>query len=273
MPERLQKVLARAGIGSRRKCEAIIRAGRVTVNGRTATIGMKVNPSSDDIRLDGERIQPAQEEVYLILYKPVGVLSSFRSQGGKPTLLDLVDVPQRLFPVGRLDLKSEGLVLLTNNGELANRIQHPRYEHEKEYRVLLNRLPDASQLSTLRRGVVLPDGTKALPMRIWRDEEHDQAPWIRMVLRQGRKRQIREMVKTIGLSVRKLIRVRIGPVVLGNLRPGEWRALTKSEIGHLKSYATSITGRHIGSNSYRHRKPRRKHKSNDQQKRRSGRSG
>ncbi len=229
MPERLQKILARTGLGSRRTCEALISAGRVVVNGRVATLGMKADADVDAIYVDGERIDSKEKSVYIAVNKPPGVLSSRRSQGGNRTVFDLVDIPQRTFIVGRLDLRSEGLLLLTNDGELANLLLHPRYEHEKEYRVLLDRMPDDAQLTNLTDGVMLPEGVKSLPARIWRENFSTDIPWVRIVLRQGRKRQIREMMRALGLEVRRLIRVRIGPIKLGNLQPGTWRFLSKSE--------------------------------------------
>lgn len=229
--ERLQKVLARSGYGSRRSCEALIKEGRVTLNGQIAEIGASANPEIDDIRVDGIQLKPAEPKTYIVLNKPVGVLSSLRSQGGKSTVRDLVKSKERLYPVGRLDVKSEGLILLTNDGELTNRLTHPRYEHEKEYRVLLNRRPDDSQLEAWRRGVILPDGSKALPAQCWL--ENDQATWLRVVMRQGRKRQIRETARVLGLQVRRLIRVRIGGLKLGDLKPGQFRELSKTEIHRL----------------------------------------
>ncbi|MGD8552825.1 MAG: S4 domain-containing protein, partial [Anaerolineales bacterium] len=142
MSERLQKVLAHAGVASRRKSEELIRQGRVTVDGGRAEIGMKVEPDEVEIRVDGKKISAPERKVYILLNKPTGVLSSTRSQGGLPTVLDLVSIDERVYPVGRLDLDSEGLILLTNDGDLANRLTHPRYEHEKEYRVQLDRRPD-----------------------------------------------------------------------------------------------------------------------------------
>jgi len=231
--ERLQKVLARSGYGSRRSCEALIEAGRVTINGQRAEIGALANPEMDDICVDGNQLKPAERKIYFVLNKPVGVLSSLRSQGGKPTVRDLVKSKERLYPVGRLDLKSEGLILLTNDGELTNHLTHPRYEHEKEYRVLLNRRPDASQLGAWRRGVVLPDGSKALPAQCWLENDQGQTAWLRVVMRQGRKRQIRETARVLGLHVRKLIRVRFGALKLRDLKPGQFRELSRTEIRRL----------------------------------------
>ena len=238
MSERLQKILARSGLGSRRSCETYIRDGRVTVNGIVASIGMKADPVVDDIRIDGKRIEKQEKPVYIAAYKPRGVLSSNISQGGKPTVFELVDIPQRTFIIGRLDLDSEGLILLTNDGNLTNRLLHPRYEHEKEYRVLLDRIPDSAQFKALAAGVMLPEGVKSLPARVWRGGSSTDKHWVRIVLRQGRKRQIREMMRVLGLEVRRIIRVRIGPIRLGNLKSGMWRYLSKSELKRIQRLST-----------------------------------
>jgi 23S rRNA pseudouridine2605 synthase len=228
--ERLQKVLARSGYGSRRSCEELIQAGRVTINGRRADIGTLVNPEVDEIYVNGDQLKPAERKVYIALNKPEGVLSSLRSQGGKPTVRDLVKTKERIYPVGRLDVDSEGLILLTNDGELTDLLTHPRYGHEKEYRVLLNRKPEETQLDAWRKGMVLPDGSKSLPAKCWLEDDQGQAPWLRVVMRQGRKRQIREIARALGLHVRKLIRVRIGGLHLGDLQPGQYRELNQNDI-------------------------------------------
>lgn len=234
MPERLQKVLSRSGLDSRRKCEALIRDGRVTVNGNVAELGCSVDPHLDEICVDGKRIQPPERFVYMALNKPVGVLSSLKSQGGRATVCDLVDYSGRLYPVGRLDAASEGLILLTNDGDLTNLLTHPRYGHEKEYRVLLNKRPSTQQINAWRRGVILPDGARSLKARCWMEEPKGDNAWLRVVLRQGRKRQIRETARMLGLKVLKLIRIRIGGLWLGELQPGEWRILNESEVATLK---------------------------------------
>jgi 23S rRNA pseudouridine2605 synthase len=233
--ERIQKILARSGLGSRRSCEEFIKAGRVTVNGMPVRLGEKADPEKDELRLDGELIRSQESLVYIILNKPLGVLSSRKSQGGHQTVVDLVDIPERVFPVGRLDLDSQGLILLTNDGNLANKLTHPKYGHEKEYQVLLDRLPDQKQLSIWRRGVTLEDGSKTSPAKVEKMGKSGEARWVRVILKQGKKRQIRETAKVLGLKVLKLIRVRIGPIRLGNLKSGMWRALTPDEERKLRA--------------------------------------
>lgn len=232
--ERLQKYLARAGIGSRRKCEDLIRSGRVTVNGKVAKIGQSVNESEDQVHLDGERVTGAERLVYIVMNKPPKVLCSLNSQGGHSTVIDLIKVRERVYPVGRLDLESQGLILLTNDGDLANLLSHPRYGHEKEYRVLLDRVPDPSQLKDWRRGVLLATGEKTMPARVYIERNSRNQAWIRLTMRQGMKRQIRKTAQTLGLSVIKLIRVRIGPLKLAGLDLGGWRFLSRNEVNDLK---------------------------------------
>jgi 23S rRNA pseudouridine2605 synthase len=234
-PQRLQKILAQAGLGSRRACEELIRQGRVTVNGRTALLGSSADPESEEIRVDGEALPKPEAAVYVALNKPVGVVSSSAAQGDRSTVCDLVDLPTRLYPVGRLDVESEGLILLTNDGETTYRLTHPKHGHEKEYRVLLNRAPDEEQIEAWRRGVILPDGEKALPAAVDLAESTGRKAWVRVVMRQGRKRQIRETARVLGLRVERLIRVRIDGLRLGDLRPGQWRRLSAAEIQRLKS--------------------------------------
>ena len=232
--ERLQKILANAGIGSRRSCEALIADGRVSVNGIRATLGDKADPQRDKIRLDGELIQPKEAVVYILLNKPPGILSSVKSQGNLKTVLQLVQVKERVYPVGRLDVQSEGFLLLTNDGALTNRLTHPRYQHEKEYRVQVNRKPDREQLETWRRGVVLRDGIKTKPAQVWIEKITKQGTWLGVVLTEGRKRQIRETAQAVGLHVVRLIRIRMGSLELGDLPLGAWRYLTPQELTRLE---------------------------------------
>jgi len=240
--ERLQKILASAGFGSRRACEEIIRAGRVRVNGQPVKLGDSADSAHDTITVDGKRIHVAQTHTYIVVHKPKGVIGAAWDERGRQTVRDLVPVGGQLVPVGRLDMDSEGLVLLTDDGELTHRLTHPRYEHEKEYEVLVNGQPDEATLNRWRRGVELPDfdshtldGGRTLPAKveIIRRVGTDGA-WLRVTMREGRKRQIRRVASLLGHSVRQLVRVRIGPVHLSNLKPGQWRHLTPSEISNLK---------------------------------------
>lgn len=235
MEERLQKLMSHAGMGSRRDCEAIIAAGRVTVNGRIASLGMKADLELDRVLVDGKPLKPPEKLVYVALYKPRGVISAAEAEDTRPTVRDLVELPGHLYPVGRLDVDSEGLILLTNDGDLTNRLTHPRYGHEKEYRVLVARRPDDEQLATWRRGVVLEDGYRTAPAEVRVEEHYGKGAWLRVTLREGRKRQIRAMGSLTGLPVVKIIRLRMGSVYLGNLKPREWRLLTPQEVASLKT--------------------------------------
>lgn len=234
MEERLQKILSRAGLGSRRACEVLIAAGRVRLNGSVAELGSKADPAKDQITLDGKPLPKAEPLVYIALHKPRGVLSTVESTDPRPTVRDLVPVPGTLYPVGRLDAESEGLILLTNDGELANHLTHPRYGHEKEYRVLVARHPDQEQLDAWRHGVILEDGTHTQPAEVVVEKASGKGAWLRAVLREGRKRQIRETCAKIGLPVVRILRIRIGTLHLGNLKPREWRPLKPVEIASLR---------------------------------------
>ncbi len=236
MQERLQKILAHAGYGSRRACEDFISAGRVRVNGQIASLGQKADSAVDKITVDGKPIAAAEKLTYIALYKPRNVLSTVEKEkdDDRKTVRDLVDAPGHLYPVGRLDYESEGLVLMTNDGDLTNRLTHPRYGHEKEYRVLLARRPDEKQLETWRRGVVLEDGYKTQPVNVRYETGQGKGAWVRVVMGEGRKRQIRETCKQLGLPVVKILRIRIGELRLGNLKPGQWRSLNEREVDELK---------------------------------------
>lgn len=236
MPERLQKILAQAGYGSRRACEDFISAGRVRVNGQLAILGQKADPSIDKITVDGRPIAAAELLTYIALYKPRNVLSTVESERGddRQTVRDLVDAPGHLYPVGRLDFESEGLVLMTNDGELTNQLTHPRYGHEKEYRVLLAKRPDPDQLEAWRRGVVLEDGYKTAPVDVRFETAQGKGAWVRVIMGEGRKRQIRETCKQLGLPIVRILRIRIGTLRVGNLKPRQWRHLTMQEVDELK---------------------------------------
>ncbi|MFN4293791.1 MAG: pseudouridine synthase [Thermoflexales bacterium] len=237
---RLQKLLAQSGFGARRKCEALIVAGRVTVNGQVAQLGATASPG-DDVRVDGKPIALPEEKVYIALHKPVGYASD-RSNPRNKTVFDLVRVPQRLFAVGRLDKDSSGLILLTNDGEFAYRLTHPKFEHEKEYHVLVAGRPSETALQRWRSGVLLPGETAPTApadVQVLRPQprvppEATGGVWLRVVMREGRKRQIRRVAGLLGHPVIQLIRVRVGCVTLGDLESGKWRRLTDGEVAALE---------------------------------------
>ena len=231
--ERLQKILAKSGYGSRRSCEALILSGRVKVNGKPAELGCKVDPENDLILVDGEKIRQQERLIYIALNKPRGIISSTESQDGRETVVDLVNVKERVYPVGRLDFDSEGLILLTNDGRLTYKITHPRFGHEKEYRVLVGKHPDREQLAAWRRGLILPDGARSLPAKVYVESDARNGVWLRVIMREGRKRQIRETGAQIGLPVIRIIRVRIGNLSLGELKPKQWRFLSNKEVNNL----------------------------------------
>jgi 23S rRNA pseudouridine2605 synthase len=237
MQERLQKLLAQAGYGSRRACEEFIVSGRVRVNGLIATLGQKADLSIDKVTMDGKALPKAEALTYIALYKPRNVLSAAEGQDDRQTVRDLIPVDGHLYPVGRLDWDSEGLILMTNDGELTNKLTHPRFGHEKEYRVLVARKPDEKQFEAWRRGVVLDDGDKTAPADVNFLSTSGKGAWIRVIMGEGKKRQIREVGRLLGLPVVKIIRLRIGTLKLGSLKPRQWRYLTADEISDLKGEA------------------------------------
>jgi pseudouridine synthase len=237
----VQKILARAGVAARRKAEEMVRQGRVTINGVTAKLGDKADPSADSIKLDGKRVQTTQGHRYLLLNKPRGVLTAVADEAGRPTVLELVPQPMRkaLIPVGRLDYQTEGLLLLTDDGEFAQRISHPRYGCHKTYEVKVKGTPEERQLDRLRHGIVL-DGKRTSPCRIQflkstaaRGEETGNS-WFGVELAEGRTRQIREMFFRIGHPVQKLRRIAIGGLRDENLPVGALRELTEREVAMLR---------------------------------------
>jgi 23S rRNA pseudouridine2605 synthase len=233
--ERLQKVLAHAGVASRRKAEELIQQGRVTVNGKIVTqLGTRVDPDRDEVRVDSERIQTASSFVYIMVNKPRGVLSVMEDDRDRKSLGNLVPAPTRLYPVGRLDASSEGLILLTDDGGLANLLTHPRYQHEKEYLVLVNGRPSDSTLQAWRRGVLLDEKLTA-PARVGVVRSQGDSTLLRVAMYEGRKRQIRRVASLLGHPVRELTRVRLGPLQLGTLEIGQWRYLTPKEVRELEA--------------------------------------
>ena len=228
--ERLQRALARAGFGSRRSAEELIAQGHVTVNGTVATIGDKVDVTIDVVAVRGATVNLDPRVRYLALHKPKGVVTTMHDPHGRPDVRSLLP-PEgpRVFPVGRLDLDSEGLLLAMNDGDLANALTHPRYEIEKEYLVEVSGAPAGRHLAALRTGVELEDGpARARSVRVV-DTRPGRAQ-LSIVMTEGRKREVRRMLRTLDLPVTRLLRVRIGPVRLGGLPPGEHRALTPDEL-------------------------------------------
>lgn len=235
--------MARANLGSRRSCEMIIAEGRVRINGRVARLGDKADPGVDRVEVDGRPLfaqgepMAAAPFIYIALNKPRGVISSLEDEmeADRTTVRDLIRIEgaQHIYPVGRLDKPSEGLVLMTNDGVLAHRLTHPRYGHEKTYDVTLEGQISDTALDQWRRGVML-DGRITAPAPIEVIERRRDATRLRIILREGRKRQIRRIAAALGHPVRRLVRERIGPLALGDLQPGQWRYLTDSEISQLR---------------------------------------
>jgi len=233
-PQRLQKVLARAGQGSRRTCEDLIVEGRVVVNGVLATIGDKVDPAFARIEIDGALVPVAPGLVHYLLNKPPGVVTTASDPEGRTTVLDLVPAAPRVFPVGRLDLMTEGLLILTNDGAFAHDLMHPSKGVEKEYLAQVRGDPSPASVRSLREGVELDDGMTA-PAKVSRVTDGV----LRITIHEGRNRQIRRMCETIGHPVERLVRTRIGGVGDATLKPGEFRILTVKEVSRLGAAASS----------------------------------
>jgi 23S rRNA pseudouridine2605 synthase len=230
--ERLQKILARAGLGSRRHCEELIEAGSVTINGRVATLGDKADAETDHIDVDGVRNGTQPGLVYYLLNKPTGVVTTAADTHGRPIVTELVPGEPRVFPIGRLDQDTEGLLLLTNDGDLAQRLAHPKFGVEKEYLVEVVGNPTRGELRQLREGIELDDGMTA-PAKVALVER----TLVRITIHEGRKRQVRRMCEAIGHPVIRLVRTKIGPLVDRSLAPGEWRSLAIDEVRALERAA------------------------------------
>ena len=239
--ERLQKLLAAAGLGSRRSCEELITSGRVEVDREVVTsLGSRVDPGTQEIRVDGERLPDPKRVVYM-LNKPVGVMTTNFDPSGRPRVVDLVPSERRLFAIGRLDRMSEGLILVTNDGELANLLAHPRYGVEKKYLVQVAGVPEAELLEKLRRGIRLAEG-EVHAKRVSIRSQHKQSAVLEMVLDEGKNREIRRMLARLGHKVHQLKRVAVGGLSLGNLLPGQWRQLAWKEVESLRRDAIAAVG-------------------------------
>ncbi|MCY3850937.1 MAG: pseudouridine synthase [Acidimicrobiaceae bacterium] len=227
--ERLQKVLARHGFGSRRACEELIASGRVTVDGDVAVLGRRVDVSCDEVAVDGVAVGVRPGLVHYLLNKPAGVISTADDTHGRRTVVDLVPSEPRVFPVGRLDADTEGLLLLTNDGEMAHRLSHPSFGVDKEYLAQVQGSPSRAAVRRLREGVTLDDGPTA-PARA----NIVEANLVKIVIHEGRNRQVRRMCEAVGHPVVRLVRTRIGPLVDRSLAPGEWRKLSALEVRSLE---------------------------------------
>ena len=228
--------MAEAGVASRRACEELIRQGRVTVNGETASLGRSVEPEQDRVELDGKPVQKEQRRTVILLYKPRGVVSTSSDPEGRRTVQDYFrEIPERLYNVGRLDLNSEGLLLMTNDGALANRLTHPRYGVEKTYYAVCDGRLTASEAAKLTNGIELEDGVTA-PARVdaVRTTQRGDTSFL-ITIHEGRNRQIRRMLEAVGHRTLRLKRERFGPLSLGTLAPGEWRKLSDEEIKKLEN--------------------------------------
>ena len=232
--DRLQKLMAHAGIASRRDCETIIEQRRVTVNGKIATLGDKADPQRDDIRVDGARLNLPDSYDYFMLHKPKDVISDEDVGGNWPAAREIIPLEGHLYPVGRLDVKSEGLMLFTNDGELAHKLTHPRYDHPKTYHVTVDGKPSEKTLETWRRGISL-DGTRTRATEVRVISKQRDTTVLEIVMREGRKRQIRRVAAALGHPAQRLVRVKLGPLELGNLPVGAWRRLTDEEIAALSA--------------------------------------
>jgi 23S rRNA pseudouridine2605 synthase len=245
--ERLHRLLAHAGVASRRRAEVLMAEGRVTVNGVVVRQpGARVDAARDDVRVDGRPVRTARAHTYVLLNKPQGPVTTASDPQGRETVLDLLPADlraRRLYPVGRLDRYTEGLLLLTDDGALALRLTHPRYALTKEYLALVRGRPTTAALERLRRGVLLAgEARPTAPARVWIAGVEGEDTWIGLELHEGRNRQVRRMLEAVEHPVRLLRRVRVGPLMLGALRPGEWRFLAPGEVAALRAATSGVPG-------------------------------
>ncbi len=231
---RLQKYMAACGVASRRACEEIIAAGRVTVGGKNVCeLGTSVDPDYDEVFVDGKKISLPNKKYYIMLNKPQGYITTSSDQFGRPTVLDLVaDIKERLYPVGRLDYDTQGLLLLTNDGDFAQRLTHPKFEKSKTYRAVVRGFVSEQNSRLLAKGVII-DGKKTAPAKVKTAHKDDGTTQITLTIHEGRNRQVRKMCSSIGHEVISLKRIAIGDIILGNLPKGKWRHLNPVEINKL----------------------------------------
>ena len=241
MEERLQKILSRAGVASRRAAEQLIEMGRVSVNGVTVrSMGSKADPGRDDVRVDGVRVRTPERFVYLLLNKPRGYVTTRRDPQHRPTVMDLLPSVPGLFPVGRLDYNTEGLLLLTNDGALAEQVAHPRYEVRRVYQAKVRGVPERETLARMRRGLTI-DGERLVVDDV-RVLSADNNSWLEIALHEGKHHEVRRLLEAVGHPVSKLKRVAIGPLTSRGLEPGQWRELHPSEVKALKARSVANFG-------------------------------
>jgi pseudouridine synthase len=232
---RLNKYLAAAGVGSRRKCDEYISEGRIVVNGEVIQkLGSRINEISDVVTFDGQKVGLIEKFIYILLNKPKGIITTAKDEYDRQTVLDLIPLKERIFPVGRLDQESTGLVFLTNDGDLANQLIHPKYNKKKTYHVLLNKIVRPVDVYHFSRGLNL-DGKKTAPCSVSEIRIIDNCSFMEVIISEGRNRQIRRMFDQLGYEVESLDRVAIGPLTIAGLKRGQWRYLRSSEINHLKN--------------------------------------
>ena len=249
---RVQKIIADAGIASRRKAEELISRGAVTVNGKKAELGDKADPSKDKITVAGREITLNRDakKYYIMLHKPRGFITTMNDEGGRKCVAELIDeIPARLFPVGRLDRESEGLLFMTNDGNFANMISHPSTHFPKTYRVTVRPHVTEEQLTAITTGVVI-EGRKSMPAAVHIIKSENDRTVMEIVLEEGRNRQIRKMCEAVGLEVARLKRTAIGPVKLGMLQPGKWRELTTEEMKSIRNYHNKLAAKNEHSKNF-----------------------
>jgi 23S rRNA pseudouridine2605 synthase len=234
MQIRLNKFLASAGVASRRKCDDLISAGKVKVNGEVNTkLGLQIDDEQDEVEFEGTVVYPAEKKIYVVVNKPVGFVSTVKDEHDRKTVIDLLPISERIFPVGRLDFDSTGVLLLTNDGPLSHRLTHPSYEIEKTYHVLLDKVITPKDLYHVEHGIILDD-KKTHPCKALQVRVYDNCSLLSISIHEGRNRQIRRMFEMLEYEVQELDRIRFANIDLSGLKRGEWRHLTKNELSELK---------------------------------------
>lgn len=233
MKERLQKYMAKCGVASRRKSEEIISQGRVSVNDKIIKEIVMIDEGIDIVKVDGQTISPEEKEVYIILNKPIGIITSVKDQFGRKTVTELVNIKERVYPVGRLDYDTSGLLILTNDGDMAYKLTHPSHEIEKVYEARIKGIPTMGEIEKFKRGLSIENYTTA-PSDIRILMKYENSSLVQITIHEGRNRQVRKMCNAINHPVIELKRIKMGGIELGDLKPGEWRELNEHEVEYLK---------------------------------------